>query len=127
MMKMSLRDARLHGMRGNLDSRSLSAPPQQEPVIPEPTEQPEAAPLVAMAMEKVANAMASIEVSGRAQSAAILAALEVQKQPSAAATPVRWTFRVTKRDAKGNVEEFVAEPTASHPHRNRVRAVSGVE
>jgi hypothetical protein len=106
MKKISLRDAQLQGMRGNLDARALHRPehvvnvPEAEPPKPEPDNS-----ALSAAIEKVAAAVSSVEASSAMQSEAIARALESKAAKPAA----RWTFRVTERDARGNILAFTAE------------------
>lgn len=103
-MKLSMRDARLQAMRGNLDAGALKKdepapePPKAEPIV---KEVPVAAPVtvdtapIAQAMSQQAQMLAKV--------------MQMLKPEPGQPAPNKWSFRVTERDARGNIVAFTAE------------------
>lgn len=109
-MKMSLRDARLQVMRGNLDPKLLKKEEVAEIPAPAPVPEPKPEPIapivagptnVVIDMDPVARSIMQV---GKIQSDV----LELMLQAKAIS---KWNFRVTERDRMGNIISFTAEPT----------------
>jgi hypothetical protein len=103
-MKLSVRDARLQIMRGNLDSKTLKKEePAEDPVKVEP-----AAPVI---KEVPVPANVTIDTTQIAaaisQQALILGQAMQALQPKDATN--KWVFRITERDRAGNIVSFTAE------------------
>ncbi len=103
-MKLSVRDARLQIMRGNLDSKTLKkddpvpAPVAAEPVAPVIKEVPVAAN-VTIDTTQIADAISQqASILGQA-----MQALQPKDQPN------KWVFKITERDRMGNIISFTAE------------------
>ena len=103
-MKLTMRDARLEAMRGNLDASVLKKPEPVQEKAPEPVtkevvkEVPVAAP-VTVDTGPIAQAM-----TDQAQLIAqVIASLKPEQKPG------KWTFKITERDRMGNIISFTAE------------------
>jgi len=102
-MKMSLRDARLQVMRGNLDPKVVKKEESPEPVVEAaPVPVKESAPSVTIDTSPIAQAMTS-------QAMLIAQAMGALKPEPNQPAPTHWTFKITSRDARGNIVAFTAE------------------
>lgn len=107
-MKLTMRDARLQAMRGNLDAGVLKKDEPAEVPKPEPVVQkevPVAAP-VTIDMEPVAYA---VQQAGQIQAQMLGQVAQMLKAEPAAKPATKWTFRITERDRMGNIISFTAE------------------
>ena len=103
-MKLTMRDARLQAMRGNLSPDVVKkATPVVEATTPEPEirEVPVAAP-VNVDMAPVAQAMTQ-------QTQMMVQAMQMLKPEPGKPAPTKWEFKVTGRDVRGQITSFTAE------------------
>ncbi len=104
-MKLTMRDARLQAMRGNLDAQTLKKDEPVEEPAPEPVvkEVPVAAP-VNVDMAPVAQAMTQ-------QTQMMVQAMQYLKPEPGKPAPTKWIFKITGRDARGQITSFEATST----------------
>lgn len=106
-MKLSMKDARLEAMRGNLDARSLKKEEAPEEPKPEPVVQKEVQVAAPVTIDTTPMAQAVLQ-SSQMQSDVLARAMEMLKTDPV--QPVRkWTFKITERDRMGNIISFTAE------------------
>ena len=104
--KISLHDARIERMRGNIEDQLIQPdePKEAPQVKPEPVK--EVAPAqVVIDMTPVANA---VQQSGQLQ-AQMLGQMAQMLKDEPAAQIKKWTFKITERDRMGNIITFTAE------------------
>jgi hypothetical protein len=104
-INLSMRDASLEVMRGNLDKKSIAEkqPQQAQPVAPPPS--------VNVDMTPVADAILAANQSSQQMMAQVMS---IVSQPAAPVItqsgPSKWLFRITERDRAGNIVSFEAIP-----------------
>lgn len=106
-MKLTMRDARLQAMRGNLDAQALKKDAPPEVKAPEPVVQREVQiQQPAVTIDTAPMAQAVMQAS-QMQAEVLARAMELL-QPKAA-KPVKFKFSITERDRMGNITTFTAE------------------
>jgi hypothetical protein len=102
-MKLSMKDARLQVMRGNLspDVVKKATPVAEDAPEPVVKEVPVAAP-VTVDTSPIAQAMSQ-------QSQMLAQVMQMLKPEPGKPAPTKWEFKITQRDTRGNIVSFTAE------------------
>lgn len=107
---ITLREARLHAMRGNSERPAELIEPEsahQEQSAPIDDSSAKAMELVALALGQVSDSVTRSGVAGSHAMQAIAAAMQ-QLNTEPKSKPASFEFRITERDRVGNIVAFTA-------------------
>ena len=105
-MKLQMKDARLKVMRGEVSPDALKKP-QDDVAAPAPKPEPVIREVPVVSPVTIDTAPIARAMSQQAQM--MVNAMEMLKPEPGQPAPMKWNFRITERDARGNIVAFTAE------------------